>query len=327
MLFGFCCLLYLLFFYFLYVIELNSHKITNSKEGGSLMKKFVTTLFVALNICCLILAQQTGPLINSTSPEKINKPLHEYSGGNNIPANIESGNSSWGKLTGVVQTPIPEKVSKGIAALEHYSGEWGRIILTDAAGKNYTLYAVTTQVNLNKYELPPPPPAGAFDIRFGSGTSAEEISTAKSIELSGVVYPIKIKVENMQIKFIDIFSEEIIKELQPGEELIIQDNLLNKLIVQSIQFIKPVSYALDQNFPNPFNPSTLIAFSLPEDVANAKLTIYNALGERVAELVNEALTAGKYQYQWNAQSIATGMYIYELRTDNFVSVKKMLLLK
>jgi len=58
-----------------------------------------------------------------------------------------------------------------------------------------------------------------------------------------------------------------------------------------------------------------------------KLTIYNALGERMAELVNGNLTAGKYQYQWDAGNVATGMYIYELRTDKFVSVKKMVLLK
>jgi hypothetical protein len=51
------------------------------------------------------------------------------------------------------------------------------------------------------------------------------------------------------------------------------------------------------------------------------------LGEKVAELVNTALIAGKYSYTWNAQNVATGMYIYELRTDKFVSVKKMLLLK
>ena len=89
----------------------------------------------------------------------------------------------------------------------------------------------------------------------------------------------------------------------------------------------PVLYKLYDNYPNPFNPSTVIDFSLPEDVSNVKLSIYNALGEKVAELVNTALTAGKYKYQWNAQNVATGMYIYELRTDNFVSVKKMLLLK
>jgi len=89
----------------------------------------------------------------------------------------------------------------------------------------------------------------------------------------------------------------------------------------------PEEYNLYQSYPNPFNPSTVIEFSLPEDVANVKLTIYNALGEKVAELFNTSLMAGKYQYQWNARDAATGMYIYELRTDNFVSVKKMLLLK
>jgi len=89
----------------------------------------------------------------------------------------------------------------------------------------------------------------------------------------------------------------------------------------------PDEYNLYQSYPNPFNPSTVIEFSLPEEVANVKLSVYNALGEKVAELVNTALTAGKYRYQWNAQDLTTGMYIYELRTDKFVSIKKMLLLK
>jgi hypothetical protein len=57
------------------------------------------------------------------------------------------------------------------------------------------------------------------------------------------------------------------------------------------------------------------------------LSIYNTLGEKVAELVNTALVAGNYRYQWNASNVATGMYIYELRTNKFVSMKKMILLK
>ena len=89
----------------------------------------------------------------------------------------------------------------------------------------------------------------------------------------------------------------------------------------------PEEYDLYQSYPNPFNPSTVIEFSLPEDVGNVNLSIYNALGEKVAELVNTALTAGNYRYQWNAQNLATGMYIYELRTEKFVSFKKMILMK
>jgi flagellar hook assembly protein FlgD len=70
----------------------------------------------------------------------------------------------------------------------------------------------------------------------------------------------------------------------------------------------------------------MIEFSLPE-MANVKLSIYNALGEKVAELVNTSLQAGKYQYNWNAKDRASGIYIYELKSDNYVAVKKMLLLK
>ena len=55
--------------------------------------------------------------------------------------------------------------------------------------------------------------------------------------------------------------------------------------------------------------------------------IYNTLGQKVTELVNGKLEAGRYSYQWDAGNVATGIYIYELRADKFVSVKKMILLK
>ncbi len=89
----------------------------------------------------------------------------------------------------------------------------------------------------------------------------------------------------------------------------------------------PTVFNLRQNYPNPFNPSTTIQFSLPENTNNVRLFIYNMLGEKVAELVNSKLEAGSYSYQWNAKDNVSGIYIYELRTGKFVSVKKMLLLK
>lgn len=91
--------------------------------------------------------------------------------------------------------------------------------------------------------------------------------------------------------------------------------------------ITPSGYELTQNYPNPFNPNTVIEFSLPENVNNVRLFIYNELGEKVAELINTKLVAGRYSFHWNAQSFATGIYIYELRTENFSLAKKMLLLK
>jgi hypothetical protein len=129
----------------------------------------------------------------------------------------------------------------------------------------------------------------------------------------------------MDIKLQDETGMQINVNLKSGEDVVISDATIQKLMVSGE--LIPAAYALEQNYPNPFNPRTVIEFSLPEDVSNAKLSIFNALGEKVAELVNEALTAGKYKYQWNAQNVATGMYIYELRTDKFVSFKKMILLK
>lgn len=89
----------------------------------------------------------------------------------------------------------------------------------------------------------------------------------------------------------------------------------------------PIKYELEQNYPNPFNPSTTIKFTLPENAKNVEVSIYNILGQKVAELVNGNLTAGRYSYQWNAKSFASGVYIYELRTEKFVSIKKMTLSK
>jgi hypothetical protein len=188
------------------------------------------------------------------------------------------------------------------------------------------LYAVKGQVDLSQYELPPAPPAGMFDIRYESGRIAEDInSSVKTIDMSGVTYPLTVRVEGMDIRIMDESGKMINTNLKSGEDIVISESTIQKLMVSGEPI--PAEYSLEQNYPNPFNPSTVIEFSLPEDVANVKLSIYNALGEKVAELVNTSLQAGKYQYPWNANDVATGMYIYELRTDKFVSVKKMLLLK
>lgn len=88
----------------------------------------------------------------------------------------------------------------------------------------------------------------------------------------------------------------------------------------------PVEYELAQNFPNPFNPTTNIRFSLPEQ-ANVNLTVYNVLGQEVATVVNESLEAGIHNYAFDASNLNSGVYYYRIKTDNFVEVKKMMLVK
>ena len=87
-----------------------------------------------------------------------------------------------------------------------------------------------------------------------------------------------------------------------------------------------ISFVLEHNYPNPFNPSTTIEFSIPNSEF-VTLKIYNILGQEVATLVSGKLIPGNYKYTWDAESLANGVYLYRIQAGNFHQVKKMMLLK
>ncbi|MCK9409809.1 MAG: T9SS type A sorting domain-containing protein, partial [Bacteroidetes bacterium] len=96
----------------------------------------------------------------------------------------------------------------------------------------------------------------------------------------------------------------------------------------------PTVYSLNQNYPNPFNPSTTISFGLPEE-SMVTLKIFDALGREITTLVQNQLSAGNYQYLWNASGLSSGMYMYKImaasikdgKQEVFTEVKKLLLMK
>ncbi len=88
----------------------------------------------------------------------------------------------------------------------------------------------------------------------------------------------------------------------------------------------PTQFTLSQNYPNPFNPSTVINFAIANE-SNVTLNIYNALGQKVAELVNGNMSAGNYKASFDATNLSSGIYFYRLSAGDFVSIKKMMLLK
>ncbi len=93
----------------------------------------------------------------------------------------------------------------------------------------------------------------------------------------------------------------------------------------------PRAYALDQNRPNPFNPTTTISFALPTSSV-VHLEVYNILGQRVRSLVNHKLPAGEHQIEFdgrdeNRQSLASGVYFYRISAEDFHQYRKMILLK
>ena len=93
----------------------------------------------------------------------------------------------------------------------------------------------------------------------------------------------------------------------------------------------PEAFALHNNYPNPFNPVTNISFDIPE-VAEVTLEIYNVMGQKVRTLAQGQHEPGRYKIQWNAtndygQALSSGMYIYRIQAGDFVSVKKLVLMK
>ena len=97
----------------------------------------------------------------------------------------------------------------------------------------------------------------------------------------------------------------------------VNDNFLNQI---------PKKYSLAQNYPNPFNPSTVIRYGIPNS-GLVTLKIYNVLGREVATLINKYQQAGRYEISFNASELASGIYFYRLHSNNYTSIKKMILLK
>jgi hypothetical protein len=88
----------------------------------------------------------------------------------------------------------------------------------------------------------------------------------------------------------------------------------------------PTTFALAQNFPNPFNPKTVVSCQLSV-ASNVRLSVFDMLGREVAVLINEQKAAGKYAATWDASGMASGVYYYRLTTSGFTDTKRMLLLR
>ncbi len=94
----------------------------------------------------------------------------------------------------------------------------------------------------------------------------------------------------------------------------------------NVSVTSPVKFTLEQNYPNPFNPSTTIKYSIPQD-GFVKLKIYNLLGQELITLVNSVQKSGRYEVMFDASRFASGVYYYRIETQNFTSIKKMMLIK
>jgi len=224
--------------------------------------------------------------------------------------------------------------------------EMHSIMLTDRRGNGHELWfgdRYPEGVTGARYELPPPPPEGVFDARYTSNRATGLLTgqrTAIPIILRDARYPVTFTAELVpggKYSGVDIINQvtgEVlgtgINELKP---LIVRDPSVTLItLAMSSAGEIPKSFALHQNFPNPFNPVTSIGFDLPS-ASRINLKIYNVLGQIVSTMVDSKdFDAGEHRLDFRGTELGSGLYLYRLEAfdgngETRVVTKKMLLMK
>ncbi|MBI2417840.1 MAG: T9SS type A sorting domain-containing protein [Ignavibacteriales bacterium] len=122
--------------------------------------------------------------------------------------------------------------------------------------------------------------------------------------------------DSVRLQLIDEFGTEFARLTVPKDMVIKMETFEQK----------EIAYTLEQNFPNPFNNSTKITYTLPEQ-GNVTVTVYNSMGERVSVLENKFHTAGAHSINFKAAGLPSGVYFYELQSNGVRLTKKFVLLK
>jgi len=249
--------------------------------------------------------------------------------------------SEAGKIVFSSSENQPLSKASSAAAVRNRAGS---LTLRDAGGREQQLFFASdcTPELLQKSEMPPRAPETAFDARFASGRILEGAKSGEiasfPIELTGAVYPL-----TLSWKMPDETRDWVLRTDGAGHALHGEGALVlsrEALITldagagSSSGTNLPHEFALGQNFPNPFNPSTEIRYSLPADVAqdnilryNVSLKVYNLLGQLVATLVDEEQTPGYKSLTFDASNLPSGMYIYKLSAGSFNQARKMVVVK
>ncbi len=264
--------------------------------------------------------------ISSLPPGIIASSYYAYQGGYAPALTIEPGRGYWVKTSQAGQLVLASSPSPNLpppAAGVEPAGSLARLIFRDAAGNEQTLYfGATGAIDPSRYELPPPPPDGVFDIRFASGSMATAID--QEIRISGAAYPLGIMTEGGGAAKLVIDGRETPLNSTSATE--IRNPKSSVALKLGGSAAVPAEFALMQNYPNPFNPETAIRLQIT-DYGRVRLVVYDLLGRQVATPVDEEKAPGSYTIKFDGTNLASGVYFYRLTAGAHTDTKSMVLMR
>ena len=262
------------------------------------------------------------------------------------------GNAYWVLTEGAGDIGIFTSSSKNFIAQKplvrrqpDVSG-FSRLRLTDAAGNTGYLYldvVLDDKSDWRKFQLPPLPPKGAFDVRFSDNSSVLD-GQEGTVSLQVANWPLQVELqtgtrapvkslfanasgENGNLMSYALEAGRVVEINSPGlQEL----QLSPESAVADVPAAIPAQFDVAQNYPNPFNPSTTIRYGLPAQ-SDVEIVIFNALGQQVHAVKIAGAAAGYHTFTWDTRNggngVGSGIYFYQVKAGAFQAVRKMLLLK
>jgi PKD repeat protein len=268
--------------------------------------------------------------IVSTPSGIVTSLYYQYNNGYFSVDTLKAGKGYWVKSSssGILMKNIGDIIISENTSQSDNFNDFTKFTITDNNGSVSNLYLGNASQISGSYELPPVPPTGIFDVRYGSDKFVELYGQSNDVKLNSAAYPIKIKAENLnkhKFRIKDKVNGSIVNiAIEDESEIEITSGLDNLLLID--ENLLPDSYALSQNYPNPFNPTTKIKYQLPVD-GNVKIIIFDMLGKEVQTLVNGFEKAGSYELTFNGINLASGIYFYKMQSENFSELKRMILIK
>lgn len=284
--------------------------------------------------------------VTSEPPGLIASNFFAYNNGYITVENIVPGGGYWVKVHENGQLILNSAVSNNIVTPSPIV-RLDKFRIIDSEDNSQELFVANTQVSpeLTNIEvmMPPPIPFVNFDARFESGEYIKNVNPDNGmVELDIIVntenYPLTISWDinpenalTYSVSFIpegSLGKPQLYKVGTSGNLVLpkIRDGKISLNTVKTNNAERPLINMLNDNYPNPFNPNTVISYSIAEP-SNVKLVVHDILGREVATLVNEYKDAGYYNVSWDASKIPSGVYFYRIQAGSFSKTKKLILMR